>query len=127
MITSSIAMPNTICQVYGAYWYASALDPLEQQRRQERSRDIAGSAQHGDEYELARRGPVRKIRIDVADRQRHQPAADAGQHRSDDVIHVDHVAHRSAHVFDSQLVVADAPAPAGPDGSAGSGADWPSQ
>ena len=61
----------------------------------------------GDEHEFARRRPVGEVGIDVADRQRDQPAADAGEHAGDHVVQVDDGAHRSAHVLDAQLVVAD--------------------
>ena len=93
---ASMAMPSDICQTLGAYWLATVRSASKIDGGEERRQHVAGAAEDGDEHELAGGGPVGGVRVDVADRERRERAAQAGERRGDHVVDVDDAVDRGA-------------------------------
>src|SRR5262252_2255495 len=79
---------------------------LEHRARDEHRDDALPAGEDRDEDELARRRPVAEVRLDVAEREDDERAADAGAERRDDEVDRHRAPSRGAEVLDAQLVLA---------------------
>src|SRR5436190_2590248 len=81
-------------------------DDLEYRAGDEHRGHALPAGENGDEDKLARGRPEAEVRLDVAEREDDERAAEAGAERGDDEVDRHRVACRAAEVLDAQLVLA---------------------